>query len=47
MDHDNCLEVIVVKGKAREVRDLAARLTALKGVRDGNLAMSSTGKFLH
>ncbi|BHH84838.1 nickel-responsive transcriptional regulator NikR [Desulforhopalus sp. 52FAK] len=47
MDHDNCLEVIVVKGKAKEVRDLAARLTALKGIRDGNLAMSSTGKFLH
>jgi CopG family nickel-responsive transcriptional regulator len=47
MDHDNCLEVIVVKGKAKEVRDLAARLTSLKGVRDGNLAMSSTGKSLH
>jgi CopG family nickel-responsive transcriptional regulator len=47
MDHDNCLEVIVVKGTAKEVRDLAARLTALKGVRDGNLAMSSTGKALH
>jgi CopG family nickel-responsive transcriptional regulator len=47
MDHDNCLEVIVVKGKAKEVQDLADRLTALKGVRDGNLAMSSTGKSLH
>ncbi|TKB08385.1 nickel-responsive transcriptional regulator NikR [Desulforhopalus sp. IMCC35007] len=47
MDHDNCLEVIVVRGNAREVSDLAARLTALKGVRDGNLAMSSTGKTLH
>lgn len=47
MDHDNCLEVIVVRGKAKEVQDLAARLTALKGVQDGNLAMSSTGKALH
>ncbi len=47
MDHDNCLEVIIVKGKAGEVRDLADRLIALKGVRDGNLAMSSTGKELH
>ena len=47
MDHDNCLEVIVVKGKAQEVQELADRLTALKGVRDGNLAMSSTGKALH
>jgi CopG family nickel-responsive transcriptional regulator len=47
MDHHNCLEVIVVKGKAKEVQELADRLTALKGVRDGNLAMSSTGKALH
>ena len=47
MDHNNCLEVIIVKGKAKEVQDLADRLIALKGVRDGNLAMSSTGKALH
>lgn len=47
MDHDNCLEVIVVKGKAKEVQDLADKLAALKGVRDANLAMSSTGKSLH
>ncbi len=47
MDHNNCLEVIIVKGKAQEVQDLADRLIALRGVRDGNLAMSSTGKDLH
>lgn len=47
MDHNNCLEVIIVRGKAKEVQDLADHLTALKGVRDGNLAMSSTGKALH
>lgn len=47
MDHDNCLEVIIVKGKAMEVQELSDQLLALKGVRDGHLAMSSTGKFLH
>ena len=47
MDHDNCLEVIVVKGKAKDVQELANQLKALKGVRDGHLAMSSTGKALH
>ncbi|BCL62270.1 putative nickel-responsive regulator [Desulfomarina profundi] len=47
MDHDNCLEVIVVKGRAKDVQDLANKLIALKGVRDGHLAMSSTGKSLH
>lgn len=47
MDHDNCLEVIIVKGKAKNVIDLADRLRALKGVRNSNLAMNSTGKSLH
>ncbi|MBU1454062.1 MAG: nickel-responsive transcriptional regulator NikR [Proteobacteria bacterium] len=47
MDHDNCLEVIIVHGKAGDVRNLADSLIALRGVRNGNLAMSSTGKDLH
>ena len=47
MDHNNCLEVVIVRGKAREVRDLAEKLTAIRGVKDGNLAMSSTGEDLH
>lgn len=47
MDHDNCLEVIIVKGKAGDVAILADQLAALKGVRDSKLAMSSTGKSLH
>lgn len=47
MDHHNCLEVIIVKGKARDVQDLSDQLLALRGVRDGHLAMSSTGKALH
>jgi len=46
MDHDNCMEVIIVRGKAAEVQELANRLIALRGIRDGNLAMSSTGKAL-
>jgi len=47
MDHDNCLEVIVVRGKAQQVQSLAERLIALRGVKDGNLSMSSTGGHLH
>lgn len=47
MDHHNCLEVIIVRGKAQEVQELADRLISLRGVRDGNLATSSTGKDLH
>ncbi len=47
MDHDNCLEVIIVRGKAKEIQELSDKLVALRGVRDGHLAMSSTGQFLH
>jgi len=47
MDHHNCLEVIIVRGKASSVHRLADSLIALKGVRNGNLAMSSTGIHLH
>jgi len=47
MDHDNCLEVIVIRGQAAAVRKLADSLISLRGVRDGKLAMSSTGEHLH
>lgn len=46
MDHHNCLEVTIVKGKASTVQELAAQLMALRGVKDGNLTMSSTGGHL-
>ncbi len=47
MDHHHCLEVIIVRGKAKKVQELSERLIALRGVKDGNLAMSSTGGQLH
>src|SRR5210317_2170456 len=47
MDHHNCLEVTIAKGKASEVQKLAQGLIALRGVKDGSLTMSSTGGDLH
>ncbi|MCI5146103.1 MAG: nickel-responsive transcriptional regulator NikR [Candidatus Electrothrix sp. AR3] len=47
MDHNNCLEVTIVKGKASQVQQLAERMIALRGVKHGNLTMSSTGGELH
>jgi len=44
LDHDNCLEIVAVKGRAREVKRLSDMLTAVKGIRHGSLSMSSTGK---
>ena len=44
LDHENCLEIIAVKGKAAEVIALAYALRSVKGVRHGDLSMTSTGK---
>ena len=41
LDHDTCLEVIVVKGASRKVQKLADRLIGVKGVQHGRLVMSS------
>jgi CopG family nickel-responsive transcriptional regulator len=46
LDHDNCLEVIVVKGKARNVQSLAERLISTKGVKHGRLILTTSGKGL-
>ncbi len=46
LDHDNCLEVIVLKGKAAEVRAIADRLIAAKGVKHGKLTLTSLGQDL-
>src|SRR5579884_3370055 len=35
LDHDNCLEVILVRGKSSLVQDLANTLIATKGVKHG------------
>jgi CopG family transcriptional regulator, nickel-responsive regulator len=41
LDHHTCLEVIVVKGPAKQVQKLADMLIGTKGVRHGRLVMSS------
>ena len=46
LDHHNCLEVLVVRGKAADVRHMADRLIAAKGVKHGKLTITSTGKDL-
>ena len=44
LDHDNCLEVVIVKGKTREIQTLANKLKAIKGIKYTTLNMASTGK---
>ena len=44
LDHDNCLEIIVVRGKMVRVNDLAAKLKSIKGVKHASLTQSTLGK---
>ena len=46
LDHDHCLEVLVVKGKGSAVRTVADSLISTKGVKHGKLTMTTTGKEL-
>jgi len=40
LDHDNCLETIVLKGRASRIQDLSDRLIAIKGIKHGKLVIS-------
>ena len=44
LDHDNCFEIIVVRGKSEQVTALAQKMQATKGVKYLNLSASTTGK---
>ena len=46
LDHDNCLEVIVVRGKATAVQGLANALIAMKGVKHGRFTGTASGRDL-
>ncbi len=46
VDHSNCLEVVIVRGKAKKVKELSEKLGALRGVKHISLSMSSTGEDL-
>lgn len=46
LDHDNCLEVVIIKGHAGEIKNLASRLRSVKGVKHGELVMTTIGRDL-
>jgi len=47
LDAHNCLEVLVVRGKALEVKKIADELIGVKGVKHGKLVMTTAGEELH
>ena len=46
LSHDHCLEVLVVRGRARDVQRLADQLIAARGVLHGQLVATATGGVL-
>jgi len=42
LDHDHCLEVLVLRGTSGEVRSIADRLIATKGIKHGRLTITTT-----
>jgi CopG family transcriptional regulator, nickel-responsive regulator len=46
LDHDNCLEVVVLRGEGQEVRRAAEKMMSLKGVKHVKLTTTSLGKEL-
>lgn len=43
LDHDYCLEVLIIRGKAARVQKLADTLISTKGVKHGRLTITTTG----
>lgn len=46
MDRENCLELLVLRGPAKDVVDVGNRLVSTRGVKLGKLLLASTGEGL-
>lgn len=46
IDHNNCFEIVIVKGRSEQVQSLAQKMHAEKGVKYLSLSASTTGRGL-
>ena len=44
LDNDNCLEVIILRGKCSEVRKLAEKMISVRGVKHGKVVHTTEGR---
>lgn len=47
LDHDHCLEVIVLRGRAGALQEMAAELRGMKGIHKGELVLAATAPAPH
>jgi CopG family nickel-responsive transcriptional regulator len=43
LDHNHCLEVIILRGRAGTIQKMAFELRGLKGIEQGELVLARTG----
>jgi CopG family transcriptional regulator, nickel-responsive regulator len=46
LDHEHCLEVVIMKGRSSEVQHVAEQILTLRGVKHGRLVLTTAGKGL-
>jgi CopG family transcriptional regulator, nickel-responsive regulator len=46
LDEHNCLEVLILKGKGKDIQNISDRLIGTRGVKHGKLSLTTTGKNL-
>lgn len=46
LDAHNCLEVLIIRGEVKKIKQIANELIGVKGVKHGRLVMSTTGEDL-
>jgi CopG family nickel-responsive transcriptional regulator len=44
IDHDNCLEIIILKDKAKHIKSIADSILSFKGVKNGNVTLMASYK---
>ena len=42
LDHDNCLEIVALRGKPKQLRQIADHLIGMKGVKHGKVVVTSS-----
>jgi CopG family nickel-responsive transcriptional regulator len=46
IDKDNCLEIVVMKGKGKQLRSLGEKMISLKGVNYGTINIGTSGRLV-
>ena len=46
LDHHNCLEVVIMKGRCGDLRRVGDEILSSRGVKHGRLVITSTGRHL-